>query len=136
MNDDIGEQFLIPTITVDESYRSVFAEEVFPASWRSKLLLSEQVSAVNFRWRSSEAGYRSDWHVAGDPTLIIVLSGCLRVCLRDGTSLDFSAGSHFIAKDYLPKAKRFDDALYGHRAEVMGTQKLEAIHIKLSFLSH
>lgn len=131
----MADDFTIPTIAVDENFCSVFATEVFPAFLRSNMLLSEQVPAVNFRWRSSESAYRSDWHVAGDPTLIIVLSGCLRIVLRSGDHRDFVAGERFIAKDFLPRDLPFDSAFHGHRAEVLGAAKLEAIHIKLSVLS-
>lgn len=130
----MSEHFIIPTITVDSHYRSVFSEEQVPASWWSNMLLSEQIPAVNFRWRCSEVGYASRWHVAGDPTLIIVLSGCLRILLRDGSYRDFSTGDRFIAKDFVPAGQSFDDAFHGHRAELIGENKLEAIHIKLSFI--
>lgn len=128
-------EFTIPTITVDEHNASVFGSECYPASWRSNLLLSEQVPALNFRWRASAAAYSSQWHVAGDPTLIIVLTGVLRIILRDGTYRDFGAGERFIAKDFLPSACDFDNLRHGHRAEVLGDAPLEAIHIKLSVLN-
>lgn len=135
MSDSAVETFVIPTITVNDDGLSVFSEERFPASWRGHMLLSEQIAAVNLRLRSSEAGYTSDWHVAGDPTLIIILSGCLRIMLRDGSFMDFSAGDRFIAKDSLLAGCEFDSRSSGHRAETIGEQALNAIHIKLRDLS-
>ena len=44
--------------------------------------LSEQIQAVNFRMRISPAGYNSDYHVAGDPTLLVILKGQLLLMLR------------------------------------------------------
>jgi len=131
----MSSEFTITTITVDENQRSVFTSESYPASWRSNMLLSEQVPALNFRWRTSDAGYSSSWHVAGDPTLIIVLSGVLRIILRDESYRDFKAGERFIAKDFLPSDCTFDNVAHGHRAEVLGDCSLEAIHIKLSVLN-
>lgn len=128
-------EFKIPSIVTDAQMRSVFSESNYPNSYRGGMLLSEQISAVNFRLRESAPGYNSDWHVAGDPTLIIIQQGVLRILLRDGQYHDFSAGAMFIANDCLPKSREFDDAIHGHRAEVIGEQHLLAVHIKLATLA-
>ena len=122
----------IDTITIDENYRSVFSTVEFPQSPRGELWISEQEQCLNLRYRSSSAGYESDWHVAGDPTLIVISSGCLEVELRDGSRKQFSAGSKFIARDFLPPHLDFDSSLHGHRARVIGEEELTAIHIKLA----
>ena len=100
------------------------------------MVLSEQIDAVNFRLRKSAAGYKSDWHVAGDPTLILIQKGILRITLRNGDYRDFPAGSMFIAEDFLPHETSFDPAKHGHMAEVISDQELEAIHIKLCRISY
>ena len=119
------------SITIDTSGISVFAEETFKQSERSGMLLTEQIDSINFRIRESQPGYRSDFHVAGDRTLIIIQSGILRIFLRNGEFKDFKAGDMFIAGDYLPEGSHFEEK-HGHRAEVIGGEKLRAVHIKLS----
>jgi len=94
-------------------------------------MLSDQQSALNFRLRSSEAGYQSTWHVAGDPTLLIILSGTIEIELRDGSAKQFSSGDMFVARDYLKSSEQFNERL-GHRAKVIGSDALSALHLKLS----
>ncbi len=93
------------------------------------------MEALNFRHRVSEPGYFSTWHVAGDPTLIIVRTGVLRTTLRNGHYRDFSAGDMFIVKDCLQKNEVFDDQVHGHTAELVGDQPLFAVHIKLAAIA-
>ena len=107
-------------ISVDENYRSVFSEESFDQAARGDLWISEQQSCLNLRFRSSPAGYQSGWHVAGDPTLIIVTGGCMEIELRDGSKKQFRPGEKFIARDDLPNSLDFDHERHGHRARVMG----------------
>ena len=94
-------------------------------------MLSHRIDAQNFRLRESEPGYETDWHLAGDPTLIIIRQGILRITLRNGSYLDFNAGDLFIAADNLPEDLVFDDKKHGHKAMVMGEETLQAVHIKL-----
>ncbi len=125
------QDFTLPVITVDEMQRSIFSDAVYPSIIRGGMLLTEQIPAKNLRLRQSAAGYSSDWHVAGDPTLIIIQQGILRIILRDYSYRDFAASTAFIAQDYLPEGIVFDAEWHGHRAEVIGEQALHAIHIKL-----
>ena len=118
-------------ISVDENYRSVFSTADFPQTARGDLWISEQQSCLNLRYRSSPAGYQSDWHVAGDATLIIVSSGCLEVELRDGSTKQFRAGEKFIARDDLPDGLDFNSEFHGHRARVLGGEEFSAVHVKL-----
>ena len=118
-------------ISVDEKYRSVFATEEFPQEARGEMWISEQQSCLNFRFRSSPSGYQSDWHVAGDPTLLIICSGCVEIELRDGSTKQFRAGERFIARDDLPSDFDFDCTRHGHRARVVGAEEFSAIHVKL-----
>ncbi|OEK01113.1 hypothetical protein BFP97_06145 [Roseivirga sp. 4D4] len=127
--------FLITTIEVDEDFISVFSEASHPKHNRGGMLLTDRIDALNFRLRESAQGYSTNFHVAGDPTLIIVQQGTLRVSLQNGDSKDFGAGSMFIAKDYLPPEIQFDESIHGHKAEVIGEQPLKAVHIKLSSIS-
>lgn len=94
--------------------------------------LSPRIGCSSLRLRTSEPGYESTWHVAGDPTLIVVQRGTLRLILRDGQIRDFTVGDAFIAADVVPAGLVFDANLHGHRAEVIGEERLEAIHIKLT----
>lgn len=121
----------IPTISVNEDFVTVFSEEAFPQHVRGGMNLTERIDAQNLRIRTSKAGYESDWHVAGDPTLIVIQRGILKITLRNGEHKDFSAGHMFIAKDYLPKHMPFDSEKHGHCAKVLGNETLLAVHIKL-----
>ncbi len=127
-------EFLITTIDVDADGVSVFGSQQFPTHNRNEMLLTGQIDAVNFRLRQSVSGYKSGWHVAGDPTLIIILKGALRISLRNGEYKDFSSGKMFIAKDRLLDGVTFDDQKHGHRAEVLSDSNLAAAHVKLEKL--
>ena len=118
-------------ISVDENYRSIFEKDDFPQTARGEMWVSEQQACLNFRYRSSPAGYQSDWHVAGDPTLIIVCGGQVEIELRDGSTKQFGAGEKFIARDDLPAGLEFDDERHGHRARVIGSGEFSAVHVKL-----
>lgn len=122
----------IPTITVNQGFVSIFGEELYPQHTRGGMVLTDRIEAQNLRLRESAPGYQTDWHVAGDPTLIIIQQGVLRISLRDGSYKDFSTGAAFIARDYLPKELDFDPEIHGHRAEVLGTETFKAVHIKLA----
>ncbi len=121
----------LPTITVDKDFISIFAEAQFPQHTRGGMILTDRIEAQNLRLRESAPGYQTDWHVAGDPTLIIVQRGSLRLTLQSGEYKDFSAGDAFIARDYLPDHIDFDSGIHGHKAEVLGNEAFMAVHIKL-----
>lgn len=121
----------VSVITVDEAYRSVFRRHNLSLEIRGGMTLTNRIDALNFRLRESTPGYCSSWHVAGDPTMIAVQQGCLRIRLRNGDYHDFEAGDVFIAMDYLPAEVNFDDAVHGHMAETRGDQLFKAVHIKL-----
>ena len=122
----------IVTITNNGKDASYFESKNFPLTGTPERFLSERINALNFRIRTSDAGYHSDFHVAGDPTLIAILKGTLRVELRNGEAKVFEQGDMFIAEDFLEPEERFIDGTHGHSAQVMGEQPLEALHIKLS----
>ena len=111
---------------------SYFSERDYDLTQHGGMWISAQQPALNFRHRKSHPGYKASWHVAGDPTLIIILRGTLRIGLRNGECKDFSAGSQFIAADDLGNDIPFDDSCHGHTAEVLGDETLEAVHIKLT----
>ena len=125
-------QTTITAISVNEDYQSIFTEVQHQLTSRGELWITEQQEALNFRHRKSPVGYQSDWHVAGDPTLIIICNGVIEIELRDGTAKQFSAGECFVAEDYLPPNTDFDSTDHGHRARVIGDKDFSAIHIKLS----
>ena len=126
------QQFNIPTITIDEEFISIFSEESHEQITMGGMMLTNRINAQNLRLRESKPGYVSNFHVAGDPTLIIVQQGTLRITLQNGESKDFSSGDLFIAKDYLLDSIDFDPTIHGHKAEVFGNKLFKAVHVKLS----
>ena len=127
----MNEQFHITTIEVNSDFISCFGVKSFDSFEMGKMILTDRISAENFRLRESQAPYVSDWHVAGDPTLIIIQQGCLKISLRNGSFKEFKSGDMFIAEDYLPQDITFDES-HGHKAEIVGSETLKAVHIKLS----
>ena len=121
----------IDCVTNDGVGESVFGQQDVILSGDSNRCLSEQIDAINFRLRTSPIGYVSDYHVAGDPTLLIILQGSLRLMLPSGESCSYQSGDMFIAEDYLQANCDFVAGLHGHKAEVIGNQELRAIHLKL-----
>jgi len=110
---------------------SMFSDTHYSVQDYNGLFITDRMDALNFRHRASEPGYFSSWHVAGDPTLIIIRSGILRMTLRSGEYRDFSAGDLFIAQDHLQVGEEFDDEVHGHTAELIGDETLLAVHIKI-----
>lgn len=128
---DRHETQALPMLVTDEQGLSAWAEQAWPTEQRGGMILSPRVGCGSLRLRQSEPGYFADWHVAGDPVLIIVRRGTLRIGLRSGEARDFGAGDAFIAADRVPDGKAFNADVHGHTAEVVGDAMLEAIHIKL-----
>ena len=121
----------ITCVANDDGSASYFTKKTVTLNGDNKRMLSEQISAMNFRLRNSGADYESGWNVAGDPTLLIILSGCMQIELRNGDCKEFNAGDMFIAEDYLSEETLFNDS-HGHRARVFGDEKIHALHLKLS----
>jgi hypothetical protein len=126
----------IPVLTNTNNGPSYFVEHSYnldDLNGSSGLLISPRIGAANFRHRRSEPGYCSSWHVAGDPTLVIIRTGTLRIGLRDGSYRDFTSGDQFIAQDRLTNnGLPFEDnTIHGHTAQVIGRTPLLAVHIKL-----
>ena len=124
-------EMIIPCVTNDGDGPSFFSEKAVTLNGDEQRMRSEQITAVNFRLRESFESYESGWHVAGDPTLLIILSGCMQIELRNGLSKEFKSGEMFIAEDYLAKGAAFNE-VNGHRARVLGDQKIQVLHLKLS----
>jgi len=122
----------IPTVTNDGISPSTFSTRLITLHGDANRHLSERIPALNFRLRTSDSAYQSDWHVAGDPTLLIILHGHLAIELRDGTRQDFGPGGMFIAEDHLKPGSDFCDQTHGHRARVLGDVPLQALHLKLA----
>lgn len=125
-------QISVPILCNDETESSYFIDQQYNLEDYNGLFISPRQPALNFRHRASDPGYFSDWHVAGDPTLIIIRSGTLRIGLRDNSYRDFTKGDVFIAQDKLEDNKIFDSSIHGHIAQVIGEQQLIALHLKLS----
>ena len=124
----------LPTLITDEDGYSVFTTASWPGEQRGGLLLSPQIGASSFRLRTSQTDYTADWHVSGEPTLIVVRRGTLRIGLRDGTHRDFSAGDAFVAADCVVEGDTFNPAVHGHNSAAIGDEPLQAVHIKLAEL--
>lgn len=125
----------LTSLLLDETGKtgpSRFSDRQYSLTDYNGLFITDRMDALNFRHRASEPGYFSRWHVAGDPTLIIIRSGTLRIALRNGEYRDFKAGDLFIAQDHLQPNEVFDANLHGHTAEVIGDEILLAVHIKLA----
>jgi hypothetical protein len=106
----------IPILSNLETTHSYFIERQYPLDDYNGLFISHHQTALNSHHRMSYLGYLSDWHVAGDPTLIIIRLGILRIVLRDKSYRDFVAGDIFIAQDRLPDNIVFNKNVHGHKA--------------------
>ena len=124
-------RMILPTIENDGRGASRFGECEVELDGEMTRMLSDQISAENFRLRESH-GYSSDYHCAGDPTLLIILSGQIQIELPRGERRIFKMGDLYIAQDYLEDGVIFDPSLHGHRAEQIGDEPYRAVHIKLS----
>jgi len=129
------QKIIIPSIVNDGKGSSFFSTREIALHGNSLRMLSEQQDCVNFRLRHSASNYSSDWHVAGDPTLLVILKGKIGIELRNGNIKEFSVGELFIAEDYLLPDVTFDNTLHGHRAEVVGEEALSVLHLKLEKLT-
>ena len=123
---------IVPILCNVKTKYSYFIEQQYCLDEYNGLFISSRQQALNFRHRISEPGYYSDWHVAGDPTLILIRSGILRIGLRNNSYRDFAAGDVFIAQDKLDDNTNFEKNIQGHTAQVIGNQQLIALHLKLS----
>lgn len=128
----ILQKIIVPVLTNEQSGISMFKDVEYSIEDYNGLMITDRQDALNFRYRISEPGYFSSWHVAGDPTLIIIRSGILRMTLRNGEYRDFSAGDLFIAQDKLVEGEVFDNTKHGHTAQLIGENTVQAVHIKLA----
>jgi hypothetical protein len=128
----MNQPFIIPTITTNENGISIFENIDFSVQQRVGLFISDQIGAQNFRLRKSDIGYATDFHLAGDATFICIQKGSLKIELQNGDFKIFNPGDCLIAKDNLPENIEFDSEIHGHKASVVGTESLQAIHIKLN----
>lgn len=128
---DTPEKHTVSVLISDEYGRSVWREADWPAEVRGGMVLSPRIGCSSLRLRHSAPGYRSDWHVAQEPVLIVVMRGRIQMILRDASTRDFGPGDAFIAADAVPDDEVYDEQLHGHRAEVVGDESFEAVHIKL-----
>ena len=115
------------SVTNDGYGASYFCKKSVELSGEPSRRLSQQIDAVNFRLRSSDTSYVSGFHVAGDPTLLIILSGTVRIELHNGDSREFNAGEMFVAEDYLHEPCDFNENthnLLDNRAKALLTTTL------------
>lgn len=129
---NMNQSFIISTITTNENGISIFEYIDYSVQQRGGLFISDQIGAQNFRLRKSDVGYATDFHLAGDATFIIIQKGNLKIELQNGDFKIFKPGDCFIAQDNLQENIEFDKTIHGHKANVIGNESLQAIHIKLS----
>ena len=134
MQSNSSQELEIITITNDGAGESFFSERKITLNGDENRRLSNQISAINFRLRTSGNEYASDWHVAGDPTLLIMLQGEMQIELRNGKKKTFAPGEMFIAEDFLQKELEFDHLKHGHRAQVISPKGVQVLHLKLEKL--
>lgn len=132
MTADTTATITVTTVNNDGDGLSQFGSQEFSLAGEPWRQLSEQQTAENFRLRQSSADYSSNFHVAGDPTLLVILSGSVRITLRSGEYREFSSGAMFIAEDYLRTGVEFEADVHGHMASVVGGNSLSVLHLKLA----
>jgi hypothetical protein len=128
---DVENYHRLPVLMTNADGRSCWASVDWPTEQRGGMFLSPRIDCSSLRLRQSKPGYAADWHVAGEPVLIIVQRGTLRIGLHDGEKRDFNEGEAFIAADKLPEGQSFDPERHGHTAKVVSETTLRAVHIKL-----
>ena len=74
----MNQPFIVTTITTNETGISVFSETDFEVDQRGGMFLTDQIASKNFRIRKSDVGYATEFHLSGDPTLLIILKGTLK----------------------------------------------------------
>lgn len=121
----------LPLLVTANNGTSVWKDAAWDEQTRGGMQLTPRIGTSSLRLRTSAPGYATDWHVAGEPVMIVVQHGVLRIELRDGTARDFGPGQSFIAADTLSDGEMFDPSRHGHRARVVGNDRLQAVHIKL-----
>ena len=92
--------------------------------------LTEVFSAEGYQLRHSPVGFRSQFHVTGNPQWVFILSGQMEIGLQDGSSRVFSAGEHFYSADTLPAGASFDPAVHGHWSRQVGEEPLRTLFLK------
>lgn len=130
----VENRYRLPVLETLRDGYSAWVTTEWPTEARGGMFLSPRIDCSSLRLRQSKPGYAADWHVAGEPVLIIVQRGTLRIGLRDGQARDFHSGEAFIAADKLPEGQAFDPDRHGHTAKVVGETTLQAVHIKLTAL--
>ena len=89
--------------TDESDGRSKFREEDVPMPAAGAVgFLSEVQETTGYQFRQSPAGYSSAFHNTGEKQWIFVISGVMRVTLRDESYRDFSAGDSFFCMDTAP----------------------------------
>jgi len=132
MRQPADNRWTLPALVCDDAGVARWIDVHWPAEQRGGMLLSPRLPAGSLRFRRSEPGYAADWHVAGEPVLIVVRQGTLRIGLPDGATRQFSPGDAFIAADRAPVDPARAPGTFGHNASVVGDTPLLALHIKLA----
>jgi hypothetical protein len=92
--------------------------------------LSDDLSASNYQLRHSPIGYKSDFHNSTTPQWVFILSGTMRIGLRDGTHRDFKAGESFYSND-TPPAANVAKSVPGHNSAQVGSEPLQTLFLRV-----
>ena len=115
----------------DTDGKARFKEESLPMrQGNPQSQLTDIFSAEGYQLRYSPVGFRSQFHVTGQPQWVFILSGQMEIGLQDGTSRVFSAGDHFYSADTLPEGASFDPAVHGHWSRQVGEEPLRTLFLK------
>ena len=127
-----GQTFRKVVLGMDDRNQSVFRDEEIPLTEAGRIgFLSAQLPAEMIQFRMSPAGFTAPWHCTGKAQWVIIVSGRMKITLRDGTFRVFSAGESFYSADVLPPGVEFDDEKHhGHTTEALGDEPLRTIFVR------
>ena len=91
--------------------------------------LSDNITASSYQLRYSPPGYKSDFHNSMTPQWVFILSGTMRIGLRDGSTRDFKAGESFYSNDIPPSIAVADD-VPGHSSAQVGDEPLQTLFLR------
>ena len=115
----------------DADGRAKFRETSIPLTEGTpQASLSKLFASGGYQFRMSPVGFRSQWHCTTTPQYVLILSGRMRIGLRDGSTRTFGPGEHFHSADTLPAGASFDPALHGHWSAQAGDEPLVTLFVR------
>lgn len=126
----------MPTFTqvelfTDADGRAKFREREIPLTEGTpQSALSKLFASGGYQFRTSPAGFRSQWHCTVTPQYVFILSGRMQIGLHDGTVRTFGPGEYFHSSDTLPAGATFDPAVHGHWSAQSGDAPLVTLFVR------